>query len=95
MNRPTVEIVVARADNDVIGAGWTPAVAAAQGPAPFQGGDSGAPMIMGRKTFESLPGLLPGRRHIVSPTTAAGGATAPSRPRWTRRSALAEGDGAR
>jgi dihydrofolate reductase len=25
----------------------------------------GAPMIMGRKTFESLPGLLPGRRHIV------------------------------
>ncbi|MXO48084.1 dihydrofolate reductase [Erythrobacter vulgaris] len=25
----------------------------------------GSPMIMGRKTFESLPGLLPGRRHIV------------------------------
>ena len=25
----------------------------------------GTPMIMGRKTFESLPGLLPGRRHIV------------------------------
>lgn len=25
----------------------------------------GNPMIMGRKTFESLPGLLPGRRHIV------------------------------
>lgn len=24
-----------------------------------------APMIMGRKTFDSLPGLLPGRRHIV------------------------------
>jgi dihydrofolate reductase len=23
------------------------------------------PMIMGRKTFESLPGMLPGRRHIV------------------------------
>lgn len=22
-------------------------------------------MVMGRKTFESLPGLLPGRRHIV------------------------------
>src|SRR3546814_14663752 len=22
-------------------------------------------MIMGRKTFDSLPGLLPGRRHIV------------------------------
>ena len=25
----------------------------------------GKPMIMGRKTFESLPGLLPGRPHIV------------------------------
>lgn len=25
----------------------------------------GVPMIMGRKTFESLPGILPGRRHIV------------------------------
>src|SRR5690606_7324658 len=25
----------------------------------------GTPMIMGRKTFESLPKLLPGRRHIV------------------------------
>ena len=25
----------------------------------------GMPMIMGRKTFDSLPGLLPGRRHIV------------------------------
>ena len=25
----------------------------------------GAPMVMGRKTFESLPGLLRGRRHIV------------------------------
>ncbi len=25
----------------------------------------GLPMLMGRKTFDSLPGLLPGRRHIV------------------------------
>jgi dihydrofolate reductase len=25
----------------------------------------GKPMIMGRKTWESLPGLLPGRQHIV------------------------------
>ena len=25
----------------------------------------GKPMIMGRNTWESLPGLLPGRRHIV------------------------------
>lgn len=26
---------------------------------------TGTPMIMGRRTFASLPGLLPGRRHIV------------------------------
>jgi dihydrofolate reductase len=26
---------------------------------------TGLPMVMGRKTFDSLPGLLPGRRHIV------------------------------
>lgn len=25
----------------------------------------GSPMIMGRKTFDSLPGILPGRKHIV------------------------------
>jgi dihydrofolate reductase len=25
----------------------------------------GSVMVMGRKTFESLPGVLPGRRHIV------------------------------
>jgi dihydrofolate reductase len=29
------------------------------------------PMVMGRKTFESLPGLLPGRRHIVLTRDAA------------------------
>lgn len=27
--------------------------------------EQGWPMIMGRKTFQSLPGLLPDRRHIV------------------------------
>ncbi len=31
----------------------------------FKRSTLGKPMIMGRKTFESLPGLLPGRRHIV------------------------------
>ena len=38
---------------------------------------TGLPMIMGRKTFDSLPGLLPGRRHIVLTRQqgwAAGGA---------------------
>lgn len=31
----------------------------------FKAITKGSPMIMGRKTFDSLPGLLPGRRHIV------------------------------
>lgn len=31
----------------------------------------GLPMIMGRKTFDSLPGLLPGRRHVVLTRQAA------------------------
>ena len=31
----------------------------------FKALTQGAPMLMGRKTFESLPGLLPGRRHLV------------------------------
>lgn len=42
----------------------------------------GKAMIMGRKTFDSLPGLLPGRRHIVltrdSGWSAAGAETAAS-----------------
>jgi dihydrofolate reductase len=31
----------------------------------FKQATMGTPMIMGRRTFESLPGVLPGRRHIV------------------------------
>lgn len=50
----------------------------------------GHPMIMGRKTFESLPGLLPGRRHIVltrdAGWSAAGAEVAPS---WQAAMALA------
>ncbi len=58
-------IIVARADDGTIGH---------EGRLPwhlpadlrrFKALTMGKPMIMGRKTFESLPGLLPGRRHIV------------------------------
>lgn len=31
----------------------------------FKDMTSGHPLIMGRKTFESLPGVLPNRRHII------------------------------
>lgn len=33
----------------------------------------GAPILMGRKTFASLPGLLPGRKHIVLSSTFKSG----------------------
>src|SRR5262245_29224911 len=62
---PRVEIVVARADNGVIGheghMPWHLPADLRQ----FKITTMGAPMIMGRKTFDSLPGLLPGREHIV------------------------------
>ena len=65
MNRSDIFLVVAVADNGVIGA---------EGGMPwhiptdlrrFKALTTSQPMVMGRKTFESLPGLLPGRRHIV------------------------------
>jgi dihydrofolate reductase len=60
-----ITLIVARAENGVIGR---------QGKLPWHLPDDlrhfkaltmGTPMVMGRKTFESLPGLLPGRAHIV------------------------------
>lgn len=65
MSVPGITFYVARADNGVIGQ---------DGGLPWQlPGDlkrfkamtMGKPLVMGRKTFESLPGPLPGRRHIV------------------------------
>ncbi|HEY9578826.1 MAG TPA: dihydrofolate reductase [Rhizorhapis sp.] len=65
MNRPEIVVIMARADNGVIGR---------EGKMPwhlpadlrrFKSLTQGTPMIMGRKTFDSLPGLLEDRRHIV------------------------------
>lgn len=65
MARPPITIVLARAINGVIGR---------DGDLPwhipgdlkrFKALTMGSAMIMGRKTFDSLPGILPGRRHIV------------------------------
>jgi len=65
VNRPEIVLIVARADNGVIGAdGHMPWHVPAD-LRRFKQLTIGAPMIMGRKTFESLPGLLSGRRHIV------------------------------
>ncbi|MFX7973150.1 dihydrofolate reductase, partial [Acinetobacter baumannii] len=60
-----ITLYLARADNGVIGA---------EGALPwhlpadlkrFKALTMGTPMGMGRKTFESFPAPLPGRRHIV------------------------------
>ena len=65
MNHPEISLILARAANGVIGnAGEIPWHIPAD-LRRFKQITMGMPMIMGRKTFESLPGLLPGRRHIV------------------------------
>jgi dihydrofolate reductase len=60
-----ITIVVARATNGVIGRGGTLPWHIPADLKRFKALTMGSAMIMGRKTFESLPGLLPGRRHIV------------------------------
>lgn len=65
MNRPEIVLLLARADNGIIGrAGKLPWHLPAD-LRRFKSLTQGTPMIMGRKTFDSLPGLLEGRRHIV------------------------------
>jgi len=60
-----IVLVVARARNGVIGKDGKLPWHIPADLKHFKSVTSGAPMIMGRKTFNSLPGLLPGRRHIV------------------------------
>jgi dihydrofolate reductase len=65
MNHPEIILVLARAANGVIGRdGGMPWHIPAD-LRHFKQITKGRPMIMGRKTFDSLPGLLEGRRHIV------------------------------
>ena len=65
MNRPEIVLIVARADNGVIGKDGRLPWHLPADLRRFKQLTMGAPMIMGRKTFDSLPGLLSGRRHIV------------------------------
>lgn len=60
-----VPFVVARATNGCIAAGGDVPWKIREDLKRFKAHTMGMPMVMGRKTFESLPGLLPGRRHIV------------------------------
>jgi dihydrofolate reductase len=65
MNRPEIILIVARADNGVIGIDGKLPWHLPADLRRFKQLTMGAPMIMGRKTYDSLPGLLPDRRHIV------------------------------
>lgn len=57
--------VLARADNGVIGVNGRLPWHIPADLKRFKALTLGKPMIMGRKTFESFPAALPGRRHIV------------------------------
>ncbi|MEY3906021.1 MAG: hypothetical protein RIR59_844, partial [Pseudomonadota bacterium] len=65
MNHPEIILILARADNGVIGLDGKLPWHLPADLRRFKQLTMGAPMIMGRKTFDSLPGLLPDRRHIV------------------------------
>src|SRR5205085_422022 len=60
-----ITLVVARAENGVIGRDGGMPWHLSGDLKHFKAVTMGKPMVMGRKTFESLPRLLPGRRHIV------------------------------
>ena len=79
-----ITLVVARARNGVIGRDGKLPWHLPEDLRHFKAVTMGRPMIMGRKTFESLPGLLPGRRHIVltrDPAWSAPGAETARSPR--------------
>jgi dihydrofolate reductase len=61
----TITIVVARARNGAIGRDSGLPWRIPADLKHFKAVTTGTAMVMGRRTFDSLPGLLPGRRHIV------------------------------
>lgn len=65
MSRPAVTLVVARAMNGVIGRNGDLPWRISADLKRFKALTMGSAMIMGRRTFDSLPRVLPGRRHIV------------------------------
>jgi dihydrofolate reductase len=65
MDHPEIIMILARADNGVIGVDGNLPWRIPADLRHFKQITKDRPMIMGRKTFDSLPGLLEGRRHIV------------------------------
>jgi dihydrofolate reductase len=60
-----ITLIVARAQNGVIGRDGGLPWRLPEDLRRFKALTMGTPMVMGRRTFESLPGMLPARRHIV------------------------------
>src|SRR5437868_10231398 len=65
MDKQRITLVVARARNGVIGRDGKLPWRLPADLKRFKALTMGSVMVMGRRTFDSLPGLLPGRRHIV------------------------------
>lgn len=65
MSKPEIVFYVARADNGVIGRDGGLPWRLPEDLKRFKKLTMGKPMVMGRKTFDSFPSPLPGRRHIV------------------------------
>ena len=65
MDTPPITLVVARAQNGVIGRDGKLPWHLSADLKRFKSLTMDTVMVMGRKTFQSLPGLLPGRRHVV------------------------------
>ncbi|MDB5686885.1 MAG: diacylglycerol kinase [Rhizorhabdus sp.] len=63
--KPEIVFVLARAANGVIGRDGSLPWRIPADLKRFKALTLGTPMLMGRKTFESFPSPLPGRRHIV------------------------------
>ena len=65
MLKKTITIIVAAAENDAIGKNNDLIWSLPDDLKRFKRLTSGHCIIMGRKTFDSFPGLLPNRKHIV------------------------------
>lgn len=65
MSKPNLSIIAAMADNRVIGRDNALPWRLPADLAHFKRLTMGKPIVMGRRTWESLPGLLPHRTHVV------------------------------
>lgn len=63
--KPEISIIVAHDANLGIGKGGKLLWQIKEDLRHFKNITNGHPILMGRKTFESLPGILPGRTHII------------------------------